>query len=140
GLAGLLALGAVGLREFAGHLPLQLPVERAPDLHAQVVPAVQLVMVVLYGLAAAGFLRRSQQLGDEFLGWLSIAAVLSVVSRVNYFLYPALDSESAYAGEAFRLAFYGVLLAGSVREIWSYWRALSDAAVLEERRRRACDL
>ena len=45
-----------------------------------------------------------------------------------------------YGGDAFRCSFYVVLLIGSMREIWSYWRALSQAAVLEERQRIACEL
>jgi signal transduction histidine kinase len=103
-------------------------------------PAWQLAMAVLYGLAVIGFLRRSEQLDDEFMGWLAIAAVLATASRVAYFLYPAYDSDLAYLGGAFCLFFYGVLLVGSMREIWLDWRALSDAAVLEERRRVARDL
>jgi len=101
-------------------------------------PAV--VMAVLYGLAASGFLARSEQMGEEFLGWLAIAAVLASASRIDYSLYPALDSDTAYIGEAFRLLFYAVLLTGSMREVSSYYRTLSDAAVLEERRRLARDL
>jgi len=100
----------------------------------------QVAMAVLYGLAAVGFLTRSERFGDEFLGWLAIAAVSATASRVDYALYPALDSDFAYIGEVFRLLFYGVLLVGSMREIWSYWRTMSEAAVLEERRRVARDL
>jgi signal transduction histidine kinase len=103
-------------------------------------PAWQLAMAVLYGLAVVGFLHRSQQLDDEFMGWLAIAAVLATASSVGYFLYPAYDSNLAYLGGAFCLLFYAVLLVGSMREIWLDWRTLSDAAVLEERRRVARDL
>lgn len=139
-LAGVLL--AIFFGSFATRVPHLAAVPLAlPGLRAYPVPStVQLGMMVLYGVAAAGFRRNSEQLGDEFLGWLAIAAVLATASRLNYSLYPALDVESAYVGEGFRLAFYGVLLAGCVREIWSYWRALSEAAVLEERRRIACDL
>jgi signal transduction histidine kinase len=118
---------------------------RVPHLpsgaHEQsVLIAPQIVMAALYALAAIGFLNRSQRLGDEFLGWLAIAAVLGTASRINYALYPFLDSDSAYTGEAFRLLFFAVLFVGSMRELRSYWRAWSDAAVLEERRRFARDL
>ena len=91
-------------------------------------------------MATAGFLRRSRRLGDEFFGWLAVAGVLAAASHVNYLLYPAINSPSLYAGDLFRFAFYAVLLVGSMREIWSYWHALSRAAVLEERQRIACDL
>jgi signal transduction histidine kinase len=112
-----------------------------PDLHAQpAVLALQLFMTLLYGLAAVGFLRRSRRLGDEFFGWLAIAAIVAAASHLNYFLYPAVYSGWVHTGDVFRLCFYAVLLAGSMREIWSYWHALSRAAVAEERRRIARDL
>src|SRR5260221_6956443 len=123
----------------AATLPTDLPAE--PDLHAKsAVLALQLFMTVLYGLAAVGFLSRSRRLGDEFLGWLAIAAVLAAFSHINYFLYPQLYSQWVHTGDAFRLCFYSVLLAGSMREIWSYWHAVSEAAALEERQRIARDL
>ena len=112
-----------------------------PDLHPGLAQlALQLAVVLLYGLATVGFLRRSRRLGDEFFGWLAIAAVLAAASHVNYLLYPAINAQSLYTGDVFRFAFYAVLLVGIMREISSYWRALSKAAVLEERQRIACDL
>jgi signal transduction histidine kinase len=126
-------------QEAAVSLSLRSPAQ--PDLHAQpTVVTLQLFMTLLYGVAAAGFLRRSQRFGDEFFGWLAIAAVLAAASHVNYLLYPSMYSQWVHTGDAFRLCFYAVLLAGSMREIWSYWHALSEAAVLEERRRIARDL
>ena len=95
---------------------------------------------MLCGLATIGFLRRSRQLGDKLSGWLAIAAVLAAASHVSYLLYPAVNVQSFYTGDVFRFAFYAVLLVGSMREISSYWYALSKAAVLEERQRIACDL
>ena len=121
--------------------PLGLAPQAVPGLHVLALrPVWQMVMVVLYLLAAVGFLIRSQRLRDEFLGWLAIAALLATASRVAHFLYPATDSDWAYTGETFRLLFYAVLFVGSMREICSYWRALANAAVVEERRRVACDL
>jgi len=147
GAAMAVLVAAVLVSEFAGRLPQAAaatlpPWSPAPaDLDAQPTAlALQLLMTLLYGLAAVGFVRRSRRLGDEFLGWLAIAAVLAAASRVNYFLYPALYSQWVHTGDVFRLCFYAVLLAGSMREIWSYWHALSEAAVLEERRRIARDL
>jgi signal transduction histidine kinase len=137
-----LALSAVLISAFtAGAGQRVAPGELFSNLDAHpVLLGPQIVMAVLYGVAVVGFLTRSEQFGDEFLGWLAIAAVLATASRIDYSLYPALDSDSAYFGEVFRLLFYAVLLVGSLREIGSYWRALSDAAVLEERRRVARDL
>lgn len=113
-----------------------------PGFHGQpMLVVLELLVALLYGLAAAGFLRRSRRLGDEFFGWLAVAATLAVVSHVNYSLFPTSYSQSVlYTGDIFRFAFYGALLFGCLREIWSYWTALSAAAVLEDRRRMARDL
>jgi signal transduction histidine kinase len=121
--------------------PASSPSPVPPDLQAR--PGVLMLLVLialLYGTAAAGFFRRSRRAGEEFLGWLAIAAVLAAASHVNYLLYPSLYSSWVHVGDFFRLCFYAVLLAGSMREIWSYWRALPAAAVAEERRRIARDL
>jgi len=100
----------------------------------------QLATTVLYGGAAIGFLRRSRRFGDEFLGWLAISGVLAAFAHLNYSLYPLPYAQLVSPGDIFRLCFYAVLFAGSMREIWSYWQALSEAAVLEERQRIARDL
>lgn len=137
---------AVLAGEFTGRLPpaaVRLPDRQQvrPDLYAQpAVLALQLFMTLLYGLAAFGNLRRSQRLGDELYGWIAIAAILAAASHLNYFLYPSLYGQWVHTGDIFRLCFYAVLLTGSIREIWSYWHALSQAAVAEERRRIARDL
>jgi signal transduction histidine kinase len=140
--SAVLAPAIVIVGGFTWPMPQRLgPALAVPGLHALAMrPAWQMVMAVLYFLAAVGFFSRSQQLCDEFLGWLAIAALLATASRVAHFLYPATGADWAYTGEGFRLFFYAVLFVGSMREICSYWRALADAAVLEERRRVACDL
>jgi signal transduction histidine kinase len=101
--------------------------------------SLQLVGAVLYGVAAIGFLRCWRRSRDEFLGWLTVAAMLAAASQVNYLL-SAMNPQSLYAGDALRCFFYAVLLVGSMREIWSYWHALSKAAVVQERQRIACEL
>ncbi len=146
GVATAVLVAAVPVGELTERLPLTAATlapeaPARPDLHAQpAVLSLQLFMTLLYGLAAIGFLRRSRLLGDEFFGWLAIAAIVAAASRLNYFLYPDLYSQWVHTGDVFRLCFYAVLLAGSMREIWSYWHALSQAAVAEERRRIARDL
>ena len=111
-----------------------------PDMALQLAQfGLQFAMAVLFGMAAAGFLRRFRKGRGEFLGWLTIAAVLAVASQVTYLL-DAADPRFLYGGDAFRCAFYVVLLVGLTRDIWSYWRALPTAAVLEERQRIACEL
>jgi signal transduction histidine kinase len=139
-------LVAAVVSEFTGRWPpaaATIPASdpARPDLHGHpAVLALQLLMTLLYGLAAVGFLTRSQRLGDEFLGWVAVAALLAAFAHLNYFLYPPPNSQWVHIGDVFRLSFYAVLLAGSMREIWSYWRARSAAAALEERRRIARDL
>ena len=139
-----LLLAMVLVPALARSLPPQAVASLVPgsssrsDLHlAQFGP--QLAGAVLYGLAAVGFLRCYRRSRDEFLGWLAVAAMLAAASQVNYLL-SAMNPQSLYGGDAFRCFFYAVLLLGSMREIWSYWRALSTAAVLEERQRIACEL
>jgi signal transduction histidine kinase len=130
---------------FASRLPdvpvaptgLSLPAQ--PDLHADaVLLRSELALTMIYSLAAAGFLRRAEREHDELSGWLAVAAVLAAASHLNYFLYPS--SQLVSLSDVFRLCSYAVLLAGSAREISSYWRALPEAAALEERRRIARDL
>lgn len=140
----LLAAALSGVPE---DVALQLTGISAPDSPevpaAGVRPAlftVQLVTAVLYGMAAAGYFRRSRQLSDEFSCWLAIASALAAFSHLNYSLYPYSYGRLVHTGDIFRLCFYATLLVGSMWEIWSYWHALSKSAVLEERRRIACDL
>jgi signal transduction histidine kinase len=103
--------------------------------------AFELLVGLLYGLAAIGFLNLARRRHDAFYGWLAGAGILAVVSHVNYSLFPASYAQSVlYTGDVFRFAFYVALLVGCLREIWSYWTALSAAAVLEDRRRMARDL
>ena len=116
---------------FAAHLP-KVPVAATaqalavrPGLRAAAALLVsELMVAVIYGLAAVGFVRRAERYHDEFFGWLAIAAVFAAASHVNYFLYPSWLSQFVSIGDVFRLCFYVVLLAGSAREIWFYWRAL----------------
>jgi len=132
---------------FAARFP-RLPVAVAaqgpsvwPGLRAiAMLPLSELIVAAIYVLAAAGFVRLAQRYRDEFFGWLATAAVFAAASHVNYFLYVSWLSQFISIGDVFRLCFYVVLLAGCAREIWSYWRALSEAEVLEERRRIARDL
>jgi signal transduction histidine kinase len=102
--------------------------------------AFQLVAVALYVAAAFGFARRAASEHDEFAQWLAVAAVFAAFSRLHYFFYPSLYTEWVYTGDFFRLAFYVAILGATTREIGSYWKRMSRAAALEERRRIARDL
>lgn len=135
-------LAAVATWPAIHDLAPSLPVTPArPDLDAH--PALitlQLTAALAYAAAAAGYLAGSRRHRDEFFGWLAIAAALASASHVNYLLYPSFYFQWVYTGDVFRIASYAVLLTGSMREISSYWHALSQAAVAAERRRIARDL
>jgi signal transduction histidine kinase len=93
-----------------------------------------------YGLAAIGFARLSDEIGDEFLKWLSVGSVIAAIAFVNYALFPSEFTELLYAGDLFFIAAVVVLLIGAVREVAHEEAAQIRTAVLEERRRVARDL
>lgn len=140
-------LMAAALNGYAGSLAHGLALELSPDSQKGLaldqhpaVLALQLTTAAFYGTAAVGFFCRSRQFGDHFLGWLTVSGILAAFGYLNYALYSYPYSQMVHTGDIFRICFYTTLLIGSMREIWSYWHALSEAAVLEERRRIACDL
>jgi signal transduction histidine kinase len=101
---------------------------------------VQLATMALFAVASVGFVRHADQESDGFLRWLAAASAFAAFARLHYFLYPSLYTEWVYIGDAFRMLFYTLVLVAAVREIRSYWEAVAEAAVLEERRRLARDL
>lgn len=105
-----------------------------------VVLGVQLAGLLLYAAAAVGFLRRAERSRDGLLLWVALAASLSGLARLNYFLFPSLYSEWLYVGDFLRLAAYIALLVGLSRELLAYQRQAADAAVFRERRRLAREL
>lgn len=146
GVIAALLLTMVLIPALARSLPPQVVASLVPGSSARADMALQLAqfglqlaMAVLFGMAAVGFLQRYRQGRDEFLGWLTVAAALAVAAQVTYLL-DATNPQFLYGGDAFRCAFYIVLLIGSMRDMWSYWHARPRAAVLEERRRIACEL
>jgi signal transduction histidine kinase len=140
GVLGTLVLAVIIPRVFGSGLP---PVVTGTDDQVRAAPALavtEIVAAVLAVTAAAGYLRRSERLGDEFSCWLAIAAVFAAASHANYALDPSVYSARVSLGDIFRACFCIVLLIGSMREIQAYWRTLTTAIVAEERRRIARDL
>jgi signal transduction histidine kinase len=146
GALGLAVVGPVLLAAFGNHLP---PPETSttslgasqPHLVAQpTVLSLQLLLTLVYLLAALGFARRQRLTGDELSVWLEVACIFSAAARVNYAFHPSLYSDWVYTGDVFRLGFYLALLIGAAREIASYWTSVVAAASLEERRRLARDV
>ena len=141
GVLGVLAVAAVLARVSGSGPPLVITHTLDGRPHAApALVAAEIVGALLTGIAAAGYLRRSERFGDEFSCWLAIAAVLAAGSHVSYALNPTIYSASVSLGDIFRSCCCVVLLVGSMREIQSYWRTLASAIVEDERRRIACDL
>jgi signal transduction histidine kinase len=141
-------LVAAGVGIAANRFPLGFsgPVSGAATAHVHFVGnpsvvALPLAGALLFLIAAIGFARRcgSGRAGG-LAGWIAVAAVLALYSRVNYVLYPALDAGWIYVAEAYRLLFYGLVAGAAARDLVERWQAAAAAAVLEERRRLARDL
>jgi signal transduction histidine kinase len=149
-LLGACALALAGLAlvvALAGDaLPAAVPPDLSPEgRDARVVgnPTIlvaQLTVMVLFGVAAAGFARRAQREGDELSRWLAIGSVLGAFAWLNYFLFPSLYSPYFYAGDVLRLGFFLALFVGGSLELRRTQRLLSTAAVLDERQRIARDI
>ena len=105
-----------------------------------VIVVTQMVIGVLFAIAAIGFTRRAERRGDDLLLWLGAGSAVGAFARVNYFIFPSLYSEWVYTGDVLRLSFYILLFVGAAREIGVYQHAFAQARVLDERRRIARDL
>jgi signal transduction histidine kinase len=144
-VGALAALGSV-VAAFADRLPIGLDPSRSPVSTSEwiladtTVAVAQLLIAVLFGIAAVGFTQRAEREGDELLLWLGAGAAVAAVSRVNYFVFPSLYSPWVYTGDAFRLMWHVLLFVGAAREIRIYQRAFADSKVAAERRRIARDL
>jgi signal transduction histidine kinase len=142
-----LAVVAVAVSLLAEALPAGIDPHLSPEssgrprlVGAPAFLAIQLASVPLYAAASYGFLRKAEARGDDMMAWFAAGATAAAFARLNYFLFPSLQSEWVYVGDFMRLAFYLLLLGGAFHEIVSYQQRLADAAVDAERRRMARDL
>ena len=99
-----------------------------------------LLATACFAVAAVGFTRKAERARDPFMVWLATAAVLSAFGRLMFALYPSRYTDWVYVGDAFELLACVSLFVAASWEITRYWRAMSVAAVGEERRRLARDL
>jgi signal transduction histidine kinase len=104
------------------------------------ITTLQLVAAATFAMTALLLTRRELPPRDTFFRWLAVAAVLWALARVNYVFTPPRLSSWVTVGDWMRLAAYGVLVVGAVRELQAYWARLADAAALDERRKIARDL
>ena len=144
---GLAAIGVLGILVLIAVLPRVFgsgsdqTITPAVGSHVNAALAVvQILAAVLAVAATVGYLRRFERLGDEFYGWLAIAAILAAAAHLDYASNPTIYSPQVSLGDILRFCSVGALLTGSMREIRSFWHALASAAVAEERRRIARDL
>lgn len=147
GPTGMLVAIAVLIGLLHSHLPRVIEPDATPVSSEgpwlQGHPAIlvlQLIGAALFAAAAVGFALRAERTGDRLVHWLAIGAVFAATSCVNYFLYPSIFTDYVYTGDLFRLLFFVAVLVAAAIEIQTYWRSVSDAAALEERRRIARDL
>jgi signal transduction histidine kinase len=96
-------------------------------------------MVLLAG-AALGFARRPATAQDGLTTWFPIGAVFGCFACLTYVVDPSMLAYSLTPGDFLRLGFILCLLAGGAAEIRRARRALTVAAIEEERRRIARDL
>lgn len=142
-----LAAIAVGVAATSGTLPAAIEPGLSPESSTSprivgnpVVLTAQALQIVLFTIAAAGFVRRADRTADVLLRWVAAGCVLGAFARVNFFLFPSLYSEWIYTGDALRLGFQLCLLAGGLLEIRATQEELAGVAVEGERRRLAREL
>jgi signal transduction histidine kinase len=145
--AGALIATASIVALFADGVDPDIPLGLSPDathrpilLGHHFLLGTQVVGVLLFIVAALGFIQRGERDNDELMRWFAAGAALSAFARFNYFLFPSLYSDWVFTGDFLRVGFCLLLLAGAAREIGSYWRRLASMAILEERRRIAREL
>jgi signal transduction histidine kinase len=133
---------------FRASLPVALDVT-GPEVEAAQHPLLaghplllvaHVLAALCFGVAAVVFTVQGARSRDELLSWLGPAFVLGAFARVNYVLFPSLYTDWLYTGDLLRTASHVLLLVGATREIQQFWRAQSDVAVLEDRRRLAREL
>jgi signal transduction histidine kinase len=131
---------------FAAQLPGQfeaLPTDREGLLRFGQQPALTILesfAALCYAAAAVAFAYHADRERDSFLMWLGIGSVIASVAFVNYALFPTLYTELLYTGDIFLLASVLIFFFGTIREIDAYQASITQAAVLDERRRVARDL
>jgi signal transduction histidine kinase len=101
---------------------------------------VEVVLGLGLVIASFDFARRSEQLQDTLLAWISAGLALAAVSRFGYALFPSQGGDYLYIGDLLGLAAYLVMLIGAAVEILGVQEALTEAAIRDERRRIARDL
>jgi signal transduction histidine kinase len=101
---------------------------------------VQIAVAGALVAASIGLARRAGERGEALLRWVAVAVVLGGFAKLNYALFPPVDSHAVHLGDVLRVLGWIALLAGVIDELRTRVRQRSDAAVLGERRRLAREL
>jgi signal transduction histidine kinase len=131
---------------FAGELPGQFaspPTDRESleRFHQQpVLTVLESLAALCFAIAAFAFARHADRERDPLQMWLGIFAIMASVAFINFALVPTLYTELLYAGDILLLVADLLLLLGTILEIGVYQASVTQAAVLDERRRVARDL
>ncbi len=112
----------------------------ATEPSSRLVAFLELTAAGGFALGAIGFAVRNTEDGAPLLPWLSIAATLAAVARLEYALFPPANLTWIVPGDVLLLGFYLALAIGAAKEISIYWRDVARVAALEERRRIGRDL
>jgi signal transduction histidine kinase len=100
----------------------------------------QVLAMLLFAAAAAGFAGRDSRSDDVMARWLAVGATFGAFARLNYALFPSLYTQWFYAGDALRLGCFVAIFTGAVLETRRLQSALGTAAVISERQRIARDV
>ncbi len=123
----------------ASGLPANLS-ERPNPMADPLVASIQMIICLLFALAAARFAVVADDHDDSFLSWLAVGCALAASASLDYALYPSLNPSSVLIGDVVWAGAVGAWAFGAVGEIVSYWTAVGQLARAEERRRLARDL
>jgi signal transduction histidine kinase len=97
---------------------------------------VQLAIAAALIAAAVGLARR----GEPLLRWVAVAVVLGGFAKLNYALFPPVDTDAVHLGDALRVLGWLALLAGVLDEIRRRSTARAETALARERHRLAREL
>ena len=145
--AAALAAIAAGVVVAGDALPVAVEAGTAPTAAAApriptdpVVLATQVLAMLLFAAAAAGFAARAARTGDVLARWLAVGAILGAFARLNYAIFPSIYTHWFYAGDVLRLGCFVAIFVGAVLETRRLQAQVAAAAVIGERQRIARDL
>jgi signal transduction histidine kinase len=132
GVAGLLALGTIGMQLPGGTLP-----SGGELVAGSYVRLAAGLLTVLWLVALVGFGLRYRRYGRELDSWMCLAATLAVFADLHLLLTPVVSNDFVLQGDFLRVLAYVILGVG-------VWRAISHAefgrAVADERARVAREI